>query len=59
MWQLWKEDSVCDEAALGRLMRELAAQIVQPCWVLLEGPMGAGKSTAARALIPEIGRAHV
>jgi len=39
-------------------MRELAAQLARgafPCWVLLEGPLGAGKSTAARLLGAALG----
>lgn len=54
-WQTWKAASACDEAGLARIMQKLAGEIHAPAWILLEGPMGAGKSTAARALIPALG----
>ena len=40
-----------DQAALEALARRLAARAVQPCVFLLSGPLGAGKSTFARAFI--------
>lgn len=57
-WLPWKEDSACAEEALVLLMEELGRQLRaegMPCRVLLEGPMGAGKSTAARALVRAMG----
>lgn len=54
-WQTWKAASDCAEQDLCRLMQDLAAEIRAPAWILLEGPMGAGKSTAARHLIPALG----
>ena len=38
-------------------MQSLAAEVRAPAWILLEGPMGAGKSTSARYLIPALGGA--
>ena len=45
----------CSERELSRIASELAAEL-GPCdRVLLEGPMGSGKSTFARALIEALG----
>jgi len=49
-----KVEKNCDESQLVALMQELARELSHrsgSCWILLEGPLGAGKSTAARALI--------
>ena len=49
-----KVEKNCDESRLAALMQELARELsgrAGSCWILLEGPLGAGKSTAARALI--------
>ncbi len=54
-WQTWKAASACAEQDLCRIMQDLAGELRAPAWILLEGPMGAGKSTAARHLIPALG----
>ena len=54
---LWKEELSCDEEQLLTVARELGRELRQGSghWVLLEGPMGAGKSTFARGLIQGMG----
>ena len=42
---------ILDEAGLEALGRDIATRLTQGDCVLLEGPLGAGKSTLARALI--------
>ncbi len=57
--------TACDESGLALLMQELANEVTrgggqaaskpQGAWVLFEGPLGAGKSTASRFLISSLG----
>ena len=35
--------------------RELAAHFAPPCWVLLEGDLGAGKTTLAKGIVAGLG----
>jgi tRNA threonylcarbamoyladenosine biosynthesis protein TsaE len=37
--------------------RELAALVEPPCWVLLEGDLGAGKTTLAKGIVAGLGAA--
>lgn len=45
----------CSEVRVAELARELAARLRAGDILLLEGPMGAGKSTFARALLEALG----
>ena len=38
-----------------RLGRELAAHFEPPCWVLVEGDLGAGKTTLAKGIVAGLG----
>jgi tRNA threonylcarbamoyladenosine biosynthesis protein TsaE len=51
----WKAEPSCDEQHLIDVARQLARELRPGAWVLLEGPMGAGKSTFARALLSGLG----
>lgn len=53
--RVWKEGSGCSEAALLGISEELARELRAGDRVLLEGPMGAGKTTFARALLSGLG----
>src|SRR4051812_16090482 len=52
---LWKVANDCSEAQCNRIAAELAAEIRPGDRVLLEGPMGAGKTTFSRALLAGLG----
>ncbi|MBU6376761.1 MAG: tRNA (adenosine(37)-N6)-threonylcarbamoyltransferase complex ATPase subunit type 1 TsaE, partial [Bdellovibrionales bacterium] len=52
---LWKAVHNCDERSATELAKDLAQQIRRGDWILLEGPMGSGKSTFARALLKGFG----
>ncbi|NDD92821.1 tRNA (adenosine(37)-N6)-threonylcarbamoyltransferase complex ATPase subunit type 1 TsaE, partial [bacterium] len=45
----------CDELSATKLAEDLARQVRPGDWILLEGPMGSGKSTFARALLNGFG----
>jgi N-acetylmuramate 1-kinase len=51
----WRVAPACSEEQLTELARELAARLGAGDRVLLEGPLGAGKSTFARALLRALG----
>src|SRR5690348_5184115 len=51
----WKSAQGCAEAELTGIARELAAALGPSDRVLLEGEMGAGKTTFARALLEGLG----
>lgn len=38
--------------------RELAKKLADPCWVLLEGDLGSGKTTLAKGLVAGLGAAR-
>lgn len=48
---MWKAASGCSEHALRSLAEELVRALRPGDWVLLEGPMGVGKSTFARMIL--------
>jgi len=52
---LWKEEPNCSEAVLAGLASTLALELGPTDRIFLEGPMGAGKTTFARALIEALG----
>ncbi len=52
---LWKHAPSCSEVGLGVLAKDLGRELRAGDRVLLEGPMGAGKSTFARALLEACG----
>ena len=51
----WKVEPSSEEELTRTLARELAGRLGPGSWVFLEGPMGSGKSTFARALIQGLG----
>lgn len=52
---LWRVERISDEAGLRNLIREWIPLLGAEDVVLLEGEMGAGKSTFARAVLQELG----
>lgn len=52
---LWKAESHCSESQLALIAGELAHQLKAGDRVALEGPMGVGKTTFARALLAGLG----
>jgi tRNA threonylcarbamoyl adenosine modification protein YjeE len=52
--RVWSEERV-DESRLGVLAATWARELTPDALVLLEGPMGAGKSTLARLLLKALG----
>lgn len=51
----WKRVSDCSEKLLSQLAQELALELRPGDRVILEGPMGVGKTTFARQLITALG----
>jgi tRNA threonylcarbamoyladenosine biosynthesis protein TsaE len=48
---LWKAEQDCSESALSILAKEFVREIQRQDRIILKGPMGAGKTTFARALL--------
>ncbi|OFZ79794.1 MAG: tRNA (adenosine(37)-N6)-threonylcarbamoyltransferase complex ATPase subunit type 1 TsaE [Bdellovibrionales bacterium RIFOXYD1_FULL_44_7] len=55
MLRQWKAISNCSETDLERLAAEIAKHLGTKDRIILEGPMGVGKSTFARLLLQAIG----
>lgn len=52
---LWKAELSCSESRIEQIAFELARALLNEDRVILEGPMGTGKSTFARALLRGLG----
>jgi tRNA threonylcarbamoyl adenosine modification protein YjeE len=52
---LWKAEPNCSEDQLDQVSSELSKQLIAGDRVILEGAMGAGKSTFARLLLKNLG----
>lgn len=55
VFRRWKAASACSEQELLEIARRLARELGPGDRVLLEGPMGAGKTTFTRALLEGLG----